>query len=195
MSKTYTLEEIDRREFLAIVLGTVSAATLALGDGAPWPAEEFARPQAEPMTLALQDGYIVDPSFDYGSIELPTHREYLTDQYSEERMRKDVRDCIVEHGCDEAYEWTEKEVQSWLDEIIDVECLGDYECQERCGSEWAEGIWLHNRLDAEMCHHLGLHLVEGDCPGSSFMGVRFTGDLKDLNRELVRQGMNLILEV
>ena len=40
---------------------------------------------------------------------------------------------------------------------------------------------------------LGLCLVEGDCPGSSFCGVRFTGDVVELNKLLDQRDLHLLI--
>jgi len=40
---------------------------------------------------------------------------------------------------------------------------------------------------------LGLELIDGDHPGSDFVGIAFRGNVTELNRELEQLGMNLII--
>ena len=50
------------------------------------------------------------------------------------------------------------------------------------------------QLGDQRAKELGLYLVEGEHPGSSFCGVGFDGALEELNLELVRRGLNLSIE-
>ena len=54
--------------------------------------------------------------------------------------------------------------------------------------------WTHAALPWEDVRDLNLTLVEGDVPGSNFCGVRYDGDLDELNRGLAGRGINLIIQ-
>jgi len=45
----------------------------------------------------------------------------------------------------------------------------------------------------EDASRLGLELIDGDHPGSDFVGIAFRGNVTELNRELEQLGMNLII--
>jgi len=62
--------------------------------------------------------------------------------------------------------------------------------QNAINSENWVGIMLLEKLGYEEGAKLGLRLTEGDCPGSSFCGVRFLGDPEMLNAHLYRYGVN-----
>ena len=49
-------------------------------------------------------------------------------------------------------------------------------------------------LGDEKAKEIGLHLVEGEHPGSSFCGVAFDGGISELNQALARQGLNLKID-
>lgn len=64
----------------------------------------------------------------------------------------------------------------------DEDCL----CERAC---------LLEQLPVEECGRLGLWLVEGECPGNDFCGVRFKGNVGELNEALARHGINAIVQV
>ena len=185
--------EISRRDFLKLVSTTASAAALA-GKVAFWPAEALSRPVAEPTFLALNDySYIIDPYFDFCP-ELPTFREYLSlEGLTDEQMKEALKDheWRFEYRVADPDDWSVSEIEKWLDSTVE---LDDLSPRESMGySEYAPGIELHDHLRWEVAEDLGLIYIEGDAPGRDFIGVRFDGEIDDLNAGLARYGMNLVV--
>ena len=65
---------LNRRDFLKIALGTVSAAALSGPLALVWPEEARSRPVAEPWLIDLEDGYLVDNA--WADDDWPTYREH-----------------------------------------------------------------------------------------------------------------------
>ncbi len=195
--------EINRRDFLKIVFGTISSAALI---SPVWPVEAQDRPVAEPLRLALDvGGYIYDPELDWGPI--PTWREWLNDQHDLNQMDKvDQYDFVRDEMQDEIYiaskgedvddpesacKLSDFEIELWLDEHMDVEDLSDWQVASL--SPYAPGVDIFGIMEKETLARLGVGIVEGDHPGSSFVGAQFTGDLEEQNEELMRSGLNLVV--
>jgi hypothetical protein len=138
---------ISRRDFLKIVFCTVPAVALAAYPivALAWPEEEKQRPVAEPFILELEDGYLVDPDYDYDDVP----------------------------------------------DDVDIESLGPYQAAQY--TPYAPGITIFERFGWKDAQRLGLHLIEGDHPGSSFTGVEFVGDVDELNAALAAVGLNLMV--
>jgi hypothetical protein len=85
----------------------------------------------------------------------------------------------------------ESEIQEWLDGREDPENLSFY--QALTLTEFHAGADLIDALGDETASQLGLYVVEGDHPGSSFCGVAFDGDLDELNLALAHEGLNMIV--
>jgi hypothetical protein len=196
---TATAPRIDRRNFLTIVFGTASLAMLRRADAAQL--EKLAsRPVHAPYRLALEGSYIVDPEFDAGDVELPTRREH----HGYDALTREEQICfLAEHGFgdedDEGeYEWSLADAEAWLDEPVDPEEIGDYAFAANSSwSPYAQGVEIFEKLGRSEAKRLGVRIVEGDHPGSSFVGVAFKGDaqaLRALNDELERIGLNLVID-
>ena len=74
------LDEIEtsRRDFMKIVFATTTAVAVS-GATTLWPETALTRPISKPFNLALDDSsYLVDPSFDFSPVSLPTNRERLS---------------------------------------------------------------------------------------------------------------------
>jgi hypothetical protein len=180
--------KVTRRDFMKIVLFTVSAAILAKPKSL-WPEDERDRPVEEPMVLE-RDGswYLADPSIDESY--LPTWRVHLGYDSKDEAGKKEALRELAEtiHG-ESVDDWTVDE--SDLDDTIDPERVSMHALAS-CGV-WGTALDLYDSLTSEENERLGLEYVEGDSPGSSFAAVAFSGDLADLNRDLEAMGMNLVV--
>ena len=60
------------------------------------------------------------------------------------------------------------------------------------GPYWP-GVEIFENLGWDKARILGVQIIEGDHPGSSFMAARFVGDVETLNREIAEFGMNLVV--
>jgi hypothetical protein len=188
-----------RRDFLHVLFKTVPSLSLvgpALFD--LWPKEAAEREVAAPFELVLDSsGYVIDPDCDVDHTSLPTLRELLEGRYDfagASRARQD--EILCEHyGYDpENEEETRAELEGdreRLDDRVDPEEISPYELAQL--GEQSQGIEIYEALLGEGHEDLGLHLVEGDHPGSHFTGVRFVGDVDRLNCELARRGLNLVV--
>ena len=181
-----TTMHMDRRDFIKIVFGTTSMVML---QGAkPLLAEEIAeRPAAEPYALELDSGgYIIDAEFDYENFSLPTRREYEGWNELSKRERKDL---IAEMEFEDS---SSVEIQDWLDTPMELEEFGGHEFV-RMGP-CKTGVSLLESMSSKDADELGLYLVDGEQPGSCFVGVRFIGDLDELNSWFERNGWNLVIK-
>ncbi|MBT5707690.1 MAG: hypothetical protein HOI66_15355 [Verrucomicrobia bacterium] len=57
-------KEIDRRDFIGVIFGTVSTAAISGPLQGLWPAKAKDRPAAEPIVFTLEHGYVIDPDFE-----------------------------------------------------------------------------------------------------------------------------------
>ena len=195
---------VSRRDFLKIVFGTASAAALTHPLSLLWPEEAAARPLADPYILGLDDsGYLIDPAYDWRT-EYPPVREEVG--YDTCTLRGKLSVFEEQLGLDEMMKYTnkplsqwnrndlaevERDYNEWLDEPREPETLSFREGALR--SPYWPGIEIYEQLWQEIAA-LGLVYVEGDAPfGSSFCGVRYDGDLIDLNNALAKGGLNMVV--
>ena len=207
IKNTIMIKEIDRRNFIKIIFGTVSTGALSGPISDLWPTKAKKRPEAEPFVFHLENGYIVDPDFDYEA-NWPTVRENRYNNLSTKEALEFFSDLIEAKDSWDHYEkeigkpsekWSEEEVtileDYFKDELDEKEDPENFSFQASAeNSEYSAGIQVLERLEGKAAKELGLYLVEGDHPGSSFCGVAFDGDLEGLNLELVRRGLNLSIE-
>ncbi|MBN42077.1 MAG: hypothetical protein CL573_01155 [Alphaproteobacteria bacterium] len=187
---------VDRRDFLTLVFGSVSAVAISGGVGL-WPTEAASRPLAEPARLALDyEGYVIDPLFEYCP-ELPTFRELIgLEDNSPLDSAIELKDELwrFEHIDDDPQNWSErdiKEITAWLDKQVEIEDLGPWQAMKY--TEYGAGLRLHESMSFKDAERLGFTLVECPTIGSDFVGLRFDGDIEELNQNLARLGMNLII--
>jgi hypothetical protein len=70
--------EISHRDFMKIVFATTTSVAVS-GVITLWPKTALTRPVSKPFNLALDDSsYLVDPSFEFSPVSLPTNREKLS---------------------------------------------------------------------------------------------------------------------
>jgi len=193
--------KITRRDLLSILFHTVPAvAVVGPSLAAAWPAEARQREVHAPVVLEIdRSGYVVDPDYDIDEAiaALPTNREYYWSKGELEAMSPEEWYAAVyyerhleEPDPDEPQVSAEDRagLHEWLDEVIDLEWIGAHAAGKFLPT--GPGLDLHlavGHLD------LGLCLVEGDHPGSSFTGVVFRGDVDVANRKLAENGINMIL--
>ena len=189
-------KEIDRRDFIKIIFGTVSTAAISGPTADLWPTKAKKRPQADPIVFELRSGYIIDPDYDHDA-NWPTVREHRFDCPPAEAIDH-FHDLIGDNS--ETYDYLEKEIgkpaKKWSK--VDVPVLENYfeeELNEKEDPDYlgfsASANYSEYRAGIEVLEELGLYLVEGDHPGSSFCGVAFDGDTDKLNQALVHRGLNL----
>lgn len=181
-----------RRSFLKIIFETAPLAVLAASVPAAllWPTDARSRPVAEPYVLALDDeGYLIDPSYYDFPIELPTRFEYYDlSSLTEQQQITVVAEEILGSSREEAMDLLQS---GWFDEECEIEELSDRDGMAY--TEYAPGIEIFEYLGAEEAEDLGFRFVEGDHPGSSFMGTQFLGDVEVLNQALLQRGHNLVV--
>jgi len=172
---------------------------------------EGAQPDAVQETSAsrrvqrvrLIDGYLCDES----EMDLPTYREMLDYDSLDNGQKRDALLELWERIYGDRFEAREPETgeeyasddealesfsRDYLDEQVDSEMLSPREAAMLSG--YGAGIAIFEALPVNVAREIGLELVEGDHPGSDFCGVRFVGELTDLNRELERIGWEAVIE-
>ena len=185
---------INRRDFLKVVFATTSAAAVA-GAAPLWPKNAIARPISEPFKLAVDEfGYLVDPDFDYGHIELPTHREHLSLKGMNPKTLKKALDeqfGAIEHLVEDPNDWSLDEVEVWLDTEIEFEDLGPWQASSY--GPYGCGLDIFQKLSERETKRLGLFLVEDGTPGSSCFFVAFNGGVGELNGQFEALGLNVVV--
>ena len=102
--------------------------------------------------------------------------------------RRDIR--LDAHRGDDSR--IELELGGILDEPIDADLM-TFDELLRHGPH-VPGAYVLDHLPAEEQERLGLKLVEGLSPGNdNFCGVRFRGDVGELNEALARHGINVVV--
>jgi hypothetical protein len=185
--------EITRRDFLELVFATASVTAVS-GGVSLWPSNALARPIAEPAQLFIDgDGYIIDAYFDFLP-DLPTFREHLGIVGLDRKTAKEALDQEVdrfEHIVEDPENWSLEEIEEWLDSQLELDDLGPYNAMKY--TQYSPGIELYERLDGEVFGELGLELIDTPSMCSDFVGVRYLGDVDELNAGLARHGLNLIV--
>jgi len=157
--------QINRRDFLKVILTTVSAVALER-PGSLWPESDRGRFVSEPIRVGLTDeGYLYDPEKDFG--DLPTYRAYLEyDSLDSDRKRdallelwrmvrhEDFEDREIDEDSEEDEEQVLEELASWhLDDEVDLECLSTHD--GALLSEYAMGIEIYEALPIDTARHRG----------------------------------------
>jgi hypothetical protein len=186
--------EISRRDFLKIVFASTSAVAVS-GASALWPLDALPRPVAEPVYLEIDgSGYIVDPRFDYCDLDVPTYREYHSlVGFRKDELKGELQDIFdkIEHLVSDPDNWSIDEVEEWLDASMDIADMGTWEGMRY--THYGPAIQIYEQMSRQDAYRLGLELIDGDHPGSDFVGIAFRGDVTKLNKELEQLGMNLVI--
>ena len=114
----------------------------------------------------------MNPLFEFSPVSLPTNRERLSLEGLKPRALKKALDeqiCEIESLVEDVNKWSLDEVKWWLDIEADVEDFGAWQVAGH--SPYKDGIEIYQHLSHEDAKSLGLELVEGDTPGSSFVGL------------------------
>jgi hypothetical protein len=185
--------ELNRRDFIKIVFATASVTAVS-GTSVLWPSNAISRPVFEPVYLSVEDGYIIDPYFDYCDVCLPTFREYhslLGLRGKALKVELEQINWSFEHVVADPNNWTINEVEEWLDSQIEMDVLGAWEGMKY--TQYGPALEVYEQLDRNDAEDLGLLLIEGCHPGSDFVGIEFHGDPAELTKGFERLGMNLVV--
>ena len=186
--------EINRRDFLKVVFTTTSAAAVS-GVLPHWPIEALSRPIMEPVEFADDGyGYLIDPSMDYYDSTLPTVRELLgLEKLGPEQLKERLKEeeWRFEHLVSNPDDWSIKEIQDWLDSDVEFDDMGLR--QGMSYTPYGPPIEFYERTPYADAEKIGLCLIEGDTPGSSFAGVQLLSRPEDANRELQKLSINMIV--
>jgi hypothetical protein len=197
--------DLTRRNFLQVVLSTMPVVAFSGPLSSIWPSEKRSKPVAKPYLMNIEYGYLTDPSWEYDEAKLPGIRENRYDGLGLEERLQFFLNWVGEEEDIEAI--TGRPVAEWSE--ADAEVLEDKFADRLDGPEDPEyftmedslrygphraGADLLEALGEEEAYQLGLVLVEGDRPGSSFCGVHFDGDVDDLNHALAKEGLNMVVE-
>ena len=186
--------EINRRDFLKVIFTTTSAAAVS-GVLPHWPVEALSRPIMEPVEFADDGyGYLIDPSMDYYDSTLPTFRELLgLEELGPEQLKERLKEeeWRFEHLVSNPDEWNIKEIQDWLDSDVEFDDMGLR--QGMSYTPYGPPIEFYEGTPYADAEKIGLCLIEGDTPGSSFAGVQLLSRPEDANRELQKLGINMIV--
>ena len=186
--------EINRRDFLKVIFTTASAAAVS-GALPYWPLEALGRPIMEPVEFADDGyGYLIDPSMDYYDSTLPTFRELLgLEELGPEQLKERLKEeeWRFEHLVSNPDDWSIKEIQDWLDSDVEFEDMGLR--QGMSYTPYGPPIEFYERTPYADAEKIGLCLIEGDTPGSSFAGVQLLSRPEDANRELQKLSINMIM--
>jgi hypothetical protein len=159
--------EVNRRDFLKIVFQTAPAIAVA-SKLALWPSEALSRPASDPVYLSIdENGYIVDPGFDYCDLITPTFREHHSlVGLGKAELKANLENIFyeIEHLVEDPENWTVDEIQEWLDTHVELEDLGSREAMTY--THYGPGIEIYDRMSRDQAATLGLELVDGDHPGS-----------------------------
>lgn len=186
--------KLNRREFLQIVFATTSLAVVA-GSTSMLLTNELSRPVMKPAHLVVDEyGYLVDPDFDYDYGYPPTNREYhsLSGLGSNElKIALEKEAWLIEQIVADPNKWSLEEISGWLDEYVELSDMGAWEGMKY--TRHGPALDIYQRMDRRDADEIGFELVEGDHPGSSFVGVAFRGDFLEVNRQLKKKEMNLVV--
>ena len=179
----------NRRDFLKIVFGTVATTMVSGKLGVSPVAGDI--PVFEAYRLELEGEYLFDPLHDWGQVVLPTWREKLEGNDNFSSLTVDQQDCVICEalGVDDFAEYPSFNREEWLGTQIDIEGLSMREAA-MIGPYWP-GVEIFEQLGWEQADTLGVQLIDGDHPGSSFMAAQFIGDVETLNPKIAEFGMNL----
>jgi hypothetical protein len=184
--------EISRRDFLQVIFKTTSAAAIS-GLLPYWPKDALNRPFADPVELGLDvDNYLIDINFDWCYRDIPTFREWLCLNGlnpKEQKQRLEEDKWRFEHIIADQDNWDIDEIQEFLESDVELDDMGNWEAMSY--TEYGPGIDIYEHMKPEDSGDLGLYLTDCCHPGSSFVGVQFLGDPKELNHDLSKLGFNM----
>lgn len=186
--------EVNRREFLKVVFASASVVAVS-GASTLWPSNALSRPVFDPVYLEIDDsGYIVDTGFDYCNQNVPTYRQHHSlEGLGKDQLKAELCEIFdeIEHLVSDPENWSVDEVDDWLDTHMDIDDMGTWEGMKF--THYGPAIQIYEQMGREDAFRLGLELIDGDHPGSDFVGIAFHGDVAELNRELEQLGMNLVI--
>ena len=186
--------DVNRRNFLKLIFTTTPAAAVS-GLVPYWPAEALSRPLMEPVKFTDDGyGYLIDPTMQYYDMAYPTFREWLgLEGLTPRQLKKQLKmeEWRFEHLISDSGDWDMTEIQAWLDSDLEPEDMGLLEGMSY--TPYGPPIEFYEQISGEDSESIGLTLVEGDHPGSSFAGVQLFNTPRDANRALQRLGINVVV--
>jgi hypothetical protein len=184
--------KINRRDFLKVIFKTTSAIAVS-GTIPYWPTEALSRPVMDPVIFSDDGyGYLIDANADYYDLTPPTFREWLNlEGLTLKQLSKHLKEeeWRFEHPISHTDERSVAEVQEWLESDVELNDMGLWEAMSY--TPYGPPISFYDELSSEDADQLGLYLIEGDTPGSSFAGVQAQSKPQELNRELQKLGINV----
>ena len=155
----------------------------------------MSRPVSDPVYLNIDgSGYIVDPGFDYCDLDVPTYREYHSlVNFGKAELKAELQEIFfeIEHLVSDPENWSVDEIEEWLDTPMDITDMGTWEGMKY--THYGPAIQIYEQMERQDVLRLGLELIDGDHPGSDFVGIAYHGDVAELNSQLEQLGMNLIV--
>ena len=124
----------------------------------------------------------------------PTFREWLgLEGLTSRQLKKQLKreEWRFEHLISDSGDWDMTEIEAWLDSDLEPEDMGLLEGMSY--TPYGPPIEFYEQISQEDSESIGLTLVEGDHPGSSFAGVQLFNTPRDANRELQRLGINVVV--
>ena len=153
-----------------------------------------------------EEGYLFAEDWDGG--DWPTHREYREYDWMsiDEKVQHllelnwlDEESLLEQHQISKPGGGWDAEVLTRLESVLgafldEPVSRGDMSPDDQFRySRYGVGELVLDRFSLDEQDKLGLWLVEGDSPGSDFTGVRFDGDIAELNRALAKRGANIVV--
>ena len=117
--------EINRRDFLKIVFGTVATTAILGKVGVSIATDNYKMPVSEPYRLELEGEYFFDPLHDWDQVTLPTWRERLEDKYAFSSLTFNQQDEAIcdALGLEDISDYSPFDREEWLSRQIDIEDL------------------------------------------------------------------------
>ncbi|MDA7628523.1 hypothetical protein N8843_07760 [Verrucomicrobia bacterium] len=163
---------------------------------------------SKPIIFNIDCGYLTEAGFgdDYS---LPTTiREYEYDDLSQDEALEYFKDHCEGDGLTSDLEeeigkpinkWTEVDVEflegyfsDYLDSEVDPDQFGRYTLA--LYSKHGLAIQVYDQIGPDLARKMNLFMVDGEYPGSDFIGVKYTGyDPAPLNHWLAKSGLNMIV--
>ena len=190
---------------LEIILETMPESARGGSLAKLWPSDSKNRKVSKPVIFHLEGGYLEAANF---SSHMPSVREAKYECLSpQEALSFLLERCDLEDTTEDAEQKVGKKVSEWstddlgvlesvfddyLSREVDPDELGMWEAISYNAYGLAVQLW--EELDPELRSLLDLDLVEGEHPGSSFVGVEYLGSADTLNHALAKAGLNMVVK-
>lgn len=171
-----------------------------------WPVDKKDRKVHAPVEFELEGGFLAESGYCEDD-SLPTVREHRYECLPPDQALDFFKELCGWEAPDDLLDTLEKSCEDWaeqdlpvleehfrdeLDAEVNIESLGMHEASSY--SPYGLAVGVIEKLERSERQELDLYVVEGECPGSSFTGVSFNGNIKALNRGLARLGLNMTVK-